>query len=51
MYLYPSIEDSRFQIMQQLFAWEAIVTSQLRLQSSRFVFLVDLQVQLLSVSI
>lgn len=28
MYLYPSIEDARFQIMQQLFAWQAIVTSQ-----------------------
>lgn len=36
MYLYPSIEEARFQIMQQLFAWEAIVTSQLRLQSSRY---------------
>lgn len=28
MYLFPSIEDARFQIMQQLFAWQAIVTSQ-----------------------
>ncbi|XP_054005626.1 dynein heavy chain, cytoplasmic isoform X1 [Hylaeus anthracinus] len=36
MYLYPSIEDARFQIMQQLFAWQAIVTSQMRLQSSRY---------------
>ncbi|XP_049288218.1 dynein heavy chain, cytoplasmic isoform X3 [Anopheles funestus] len=36
MYLYPSIEEARFQIMQQLFAWEAIVTSQTRLQSSRY---------------
>ncbi|XP_046627104.1 dynein heavy chain, cytoplasmic isoform X5 [Neodiprion virginianus] len=36
MYLYPSIEDARFQIMQQLFAWQAIVTSQIRLQSSRY---------------
>lgn len=36
MYLYPSIEEARFQIMQQLFAWQAIVTSQLRLQSSRY---------------
>ncbi|XP_005182290.1 dynein heavy chain, cytoplasmic isoform X3 [Musca domestica] len=36
MYLYPSIEEARFQIMQQLFAWEAIVTSQVRLQSSRY---------------
>ena len=30
MYLYPSIEDARFQIMQQLFAWQAVVTSQVR---------------------
>lgn len=36
MYLYPSIEEARFQIMQQLFAWQAIVTSQQRLQSSRY---------------
>ncbi|XP_044735865.1 dynein heavy chain, cytoplasmic isoform X10 [Chrysoperla carnea] len=36
MYLYPSLEDARFQIMQQLFAWQAIVTSQVRLQSSRY---------------
>lgn len=36
MYLFPSIEEARFQITQQLFAWEAIVTSQTRLQSSRY---------------
>jgi dynein heavy chain 1 len=36
MYLYPSIEEARFQIMQQLFAWQAIVLSQTRLQSSRY---------------
>ncbi|KAL1138869.1 hypothetical protein AAG570_008931 [Ranatra chinensis] len=36
MYLYPSIEEARFQIMQQMFQWQAIVTSQLRLQSSRY---------------
>lgn len=36
MYLYPSIEEAQFQITQQLFAWEAIVTSQTRLQSSRY---------------
>lgn len=36
MYLYPSIEEARFQIMQQLFAWQAIVTSQIRLQSTRY---------------
>nr|XP_024214265.1 dynein heavy chain, cytoplasmic isoform X3 [Halyomorpha halys] len=36
MYLYPSIEEARFQIMQQLFQWQAVVTSQQRLQSSRY---------------
>lgn len=36
MYLYPSTEDARFQIMEQLFAWQAIVTSQVRLKSSRY---------------
>jgi dynein heavy chain 1 len=41
MYLYPSIEEARFQIMQQLFAWEAIVMSQQRLQSSRYQVGVD----------
>lgn len=41
MYLHPSIEEARFQIMQQLFAWQAIVTSQQRLQSSRYQVGVD----------
>ncbi|XP_049780046.1 dynein heavy chain, cytoplasmic isoform X3 [Schistocerca cancellata] len=41
MYLYPSIEEARFQIMQQLFAWQAIVTSQTRLQSSRYQVALD----------
>ncbi|XP_019877694.2 dynein heavy chain, cytoplasmic isoform X2 [Aethina tumida] len=41
MYLYPSIEEAHFQIMQQLFAWQAIVTSQQRLQSSRYQVGVD----------
>lgn len=41
MYLYPSIEEAQFQIMQQLFAWQAIVTSQQRLQSSRYQVGVD----------
>lgn len=36
MYLFPSIEEGRFQLMQQMFAWQAIVTSQQRLQSSRY---------------
>lgn len=29
-------QEAQFQITQQLFAWEAIVTSQTRLQSSRY---------------
>ncbi|KAK3912297.1 Dynein heavy chain, cytoplasmic [Frankliniella fusca] len=36
MYLYPSIEEARFQIMQQFFSWQAIVTSQIHLQSCRY---------------
>jgi dynein heavy chain 1 len=41
MYLFPSIEEARFQIMQQLFAWQAIVTSQTRLQSTRYQVVLD----------
>ncbi|XP_073982188.1 dynein heavy chain, cytoplasmic isoform X4 [Rhodnius prolixus] len=36
MYLYPSVEEARFLIMQQLFSWQAVVTRQIRLQSSRY---------------
>ena len=36
MYLHPSIEDCRCTVMQQLFAWEAVVTSQERIQSTRY---------------
>ena len=36
MYLYPCIEDCRYNILQQLFAWQAIVTSQNRIQSTRY---------------
>ena len=36
MYLHPSIEDCRYNILQQLFAWQAIVTSQNRIQSTRY---------------
>ncbi|XP_040576126.1 dynein heavy chain, cytoplasmic [Lepeophtheirus salmonis] len=36
MYLHPSIEDCRYTILQQLFAWQAVVTSQNRLQSTRY---------------
>ncbi|XP_066586421.1 dynein heavy chain, cytoplasmic-like isoform X2 [Prorops nasuta] len=43
MYLHPSIEDTRFQIMEQFFAWQAIVTSQVRLQSTRYQLSLDKQ--------
>ena len=36
MFLFPSVEDCRFNLLQQLFAWEAIVTSQERIQSTRY---------------
>ncbi|XP_060804539.1 dynein heavy chain, cytoplasmic isoform X3 [Amyelois transitella] len=36
MYLFPSLEEARFQLMRQMFAWQAVVTSQQRLQSTRY---------------
>ena len=36
MYLHPSVEDCRYVILQQLFAWQAVVTSQERIQSTRY---------------
>lgn len=36
MYLFPSVDEARVHILQQLYAWQAIVTSQTRLQSSRY---------------
>ena len=36
MYLHPSIEDCRYNILQQLFSWQAVVTSQNRIQSTRY---------------
>merc|ERR1719422_1263221 len=36
MYLHPSIEDCRYNILQQLFQWQAVVTSQNRIQSTRY---------------
>ncbi|CAN7982336.1 unnamed protein product [Ixodes hexagonus] len=36
MYLSPSIEESRFSLLEQLFAWENIVLSQTRIQSTRY---------------
>ncbi|XP_077870638.1 cytoplasmic dynein 1 heavy chain 1-like [Saccoglossus kowalevskii] len=36
MYLNPPIEETRYQLMQQLFAWEAIICNQKRIQSQRY---------------
>jgi dynein heavy chain 1 len=36
LYLHPSMEEARYQIMQQFFAWQAIVTSQNKIQSTRY---------------
>ncbi|XP_022096690.1 cytoplasmic dynein 1 heavy chain 1-like isoform X2 [Acanthaster planci] len=36
MYLSPPIEEARFQLMHQLFAWQRIITGQKRLESSRY---------------
>ena len=36
MYLHPPIEDCRYNVLQQLFAWQAVVTSQNRIQSTRY---------------
>lgn len=36
IYLYPNLCEARVQLMQQFFAWQAVVTSQIRLQSSRY---------------
>ncbi|KAG8248503.1 Cytoplasmic dynein 1 heavy chain 1, partial [Homalodisca vitripennis] len=36
MYLYPSIHEARHQLLLQMNQWQAIVTSQTRLQSSRY---------------
>ena len=36
MYLSPPIEEARYQITQQLFAWQRIVIGLRRLESSRY---------------
>jgi len=36
MYLSPSVEAARQNILQQLFSWEAIITSQIRISSNRY---------------
>ena len=36
MYLHPPTEDCRYPVLQQLFAWQAVVTSQSRILSTRY---------------
>ena len=36
MFLFPSLEDCRYQLLQELFQYQAIITSQERIQSSRY---------------
>ncbi len=36
MYLYPSLEDCRYNILQQFFSYQAVVTTQERIQSTRY---------------
>ncbi len=36
MYLCPSVEEARQNLLQQLFSWEAIITTQQRISSTRF---------------
>lgn len=36
IYVNPSVEEARYSVMQQLFAWENVVLLQTRIQSSRY---------------
>ena len=36
MYVNPPVEDAQYQLLQELFAWEAIVTMLPRIQHSRY---------------
>jgi len=36
LWVYPAVEDVRQQLLQKLFAWQAIATSHPRIQSSRY---------------
>jgi hypothetical protein len=40
MYLHPPIEDCRYNLLQHLFDWQAVVTSQNRIQSTRYWLLI-----------
>uniref|UniRef100_A0A914WGW8 Dynein heavy chain tail domain-containing protein n=1 Tax=Plectus sambesii TaxID=2011161 RepID=A0A914WGW8_9BILA len=41
MYLSPTIEEARSNLLQQLFAWEAIITTQQRISSTRYQVAID----------
>jgi hypothetical protein len=36
LWVYPAVEEVRQQLLQKLFAWQAIATSHPRIQSSRY---------------
>jgi len=36
MYVHPNVDEALLQIQWQLFAWQAIILSQTRIQSSRY---------------
>jgi dynein heavy chain 1 len=36
MFVNPSVEDAQYQLLQELFAWEAIITQLPRIQHSRY---------------
>lgn len=46
MYVNPPVEDAQYQLLQELFAWEAIVTMLPRIQHSRY----QVRLQICSVS-
>uniref|UniRef100_A0A0L8I729 Dynein heavy chain, cytosolic n=1 Tax=Octopus bimaculoides TaxID=37653 RepID=A0A0L8I729_OCTBM len=46
IYVNPPVEDARYHIMQELFAWEAIVTSLPRIQHSRYQVGLDVESEL-----
>ncbi len=36
MFLHPSVEECRYQLLQSFFSWQAVITGQERIQSSRY---------------
>ncbi|XP_064623935.1 cytoplasmic dynein 1 heavy chain 1-like isoform X3 [Lineus longissimus] len=43
MFLHPPLEGARFNIMQELFSWEAVITSLPRIQHSRYQVGLDIE--------